>query len=211
MHTKRTAGLVAALTLTLGATLAACGNNDTDSSTSSQVSTTQHDHADVTFATDMIQHHAQALTMVDLMKGRPLDPAVQKLAGDIRAAQTPEIQTMTQWLTQWGEDVPQTMSGHANADNMNGMSGMGHGDQSMSGMDSVPGMMSAADMKKLQQASDTAFQKMWLEMMIKHHEGAVEMAKTEVQDGQYKPAVDLAKQIIASQSKEIDTMKGLLS
>ena len=204
MRTNRTAGLVAALALTLGGTLAACGDDNTDKPASAQVSTTQHDDADVTFATDMIPHHAQALSMVDLTQGRPLDPAVQKLAVGIRDAQAPEIETMVQWLTQWGKDIPQTSRDHAHAD-MHGMSGMGGSDETM------PGMMSAADMEELQRSSDADFQDMWLEMMIKHHQGAVEMAKTEIANGRYKPAVDLAKQIIASQSKEIATMRGMLS
>ena len=95
MHVKnrtRTRALGAlALTLALGAGLTACGNDTSDASGTAEVSTTEHNDADVTFATDMIQHHAQALSMVDLTLDRPLDPEVQALAEDIRAAQALEM------------------------------------------------------------------------------------------------------------------------
>ena len=204
-RTTRALG-AAALTLTLGAALSACGNDDGDSNTTdSQVSTTEHNDADVAFATDMMQHHAQALVMVDMTMSRDLDPEVQALADDIRAAQGPEIETFTDWLTDWDEEVPETMRDHGNAGH-----DMGDMGDSMEGMDDMPGMMSADDMAALEDASDAEFQTMWLEMMVKHHEGAVEMAQTEAEDGQYKPAVDLADNIVSSQTEEIETMKGLL-
>jgi len=144
--------------------------------------------------------------MVDLTRNRPLDPEVQQLAEQIRDAQAPEIETFTDWLTDWDEEIPETMRDHANAGH--DMDDMG---DSMEGMDSdMPGMMSADDMTALKDASDADFQTMWLEMMVEHHEGAVEMAQTETEDGQYKPAIDLADTIVSSQTEEIDTMKGLL-
>jgi uncharacterized protein (DUF305 family) len=196
-----------ALTLALGAGLTACGDDAGNSGRATEVSTTEHNDADVTFASDMITHHAQALSMVDLTLDRPLDPEVQALAEDIRAAQGPEIETMADWLTKWGEEVPETMRDHANAghdmdDMSDNMDDMSH--------DDMPGMMSADDMDALENASDAEFQDMWLEMMVEHHEGAVEMAETEQEDGQFKDAVDLAGQIIDAQKQEIDTMQGLL-
>lgn len=193
-----------ALGLTLAFTAAACGDDNSDD-TSAQVSTTEHNDADVAFATDMLQHHAQALSMVDLTQGRTLDPEVQQLAEDIREAQGPEIETFTDWLTDWDEGIPETMRDHANA---------GQGDDvgdSMDGMDSdMPGMMTADDMTALQDAPDADFQTMWLDMMVEHHTGAVDMAKTQTEDGEYKPAIDLATDIITSQTDEIDTMNELL-
>ncbi len=208
MHSHRTTRALAALTLGLALTVtaAACGS-DNNSDASSQVSTTGHNDADVAFATDMIQHHAQALSMVDLTVGRPLDPEVTKLAEAIREAQAPEIETMVDWLTEWDEKIPATMRDHTNAGH--DMNDMDMGDSMGGTDDGMPGMMSADDMTALQDAPDAAFQNMWLEMMVKHHEGAVEMAKAEQTDGQYKPAVDLAEGIISSQTEEIDTMSAL--
>lgn len=211
MHTNtktRTRALGAvALTLLLGAGVTACGDDTPDSASQTEVSTTEHNDADVAFASDMITHHAQALSMVDLTLDRDLDPEVQALAEDIRDAQGPEIETMADWLTQWGEDVPATMrdhvnSGHDMGDMSDTMDDMGH--------DDMPGMMTSEDMEALENASDAEFQDMWLEMMIEHHEGAIEMAETEQEDGQFNDAVDLAGQIIDAQQQEIDTMQGLL-
>ncbi len=202
MHLISRALGATALALTLALSAAACGNDDS-SSASPEVSATEHNDADVSFASDMLQHHAQALSMVDLTRGRPLDPEVEALAEQIRAAQAPEIETFTQWLTDWDEEVPETMRDHANADGDMG--------DSMAGMDSdMPGMMSAEDMTALADASDDEFQTMWLEMMVEHHRGALEMADVETTDGQYEAAVNLAVDIIESQTAEIETMEGLI-
>ena len=210
MRTTRTTRALGALTLTaaLALTAAACGNDDASTATSSEVSTTEHNDADVEFASNMLQHHAQALSMVDLTQGRTLDPEVQQLAEQIREAQAPEIETFNDWPTDWDEEIPETMRDHANAGH-----DMGDMSESMDDMDlgDMPGMMTSDDMGALEDASDAEFQTMWLEMMVKHHEGAVEMAKAEQGDGQYKAAVDLAGDIVESQSAEIETMEGLLS
>lgn len=193
-----------ALGLTLALTTTACGDTANDTgSTSSPVSTAEHNDQDVAFATDMLQHHAQALTMVDLTEGRTLDPEVQALADAIRAAQTPEIDAFTGWLTDWNEDVPKTTD--------DGGHDMGDMDDMGDSMDSdMPGMMSADDMTALENAPDADFQTMWLRMMIEHHTGALDMAKAQTADGQYNPAIDLASDIITSQTAEIDTMKTIL-
>lgn len=204
--TRRPAVLLGGLTLGLALTLTACGNDEPADDTAAQVSETDHNDADVAFATDMIQHHAQALSMVDLTVDRTLDPEVQQLADDVREAQGPEIETMSDWLQEWNEEIPETMRDHSNAGH--DMEGMG---DSMDGMDSdMPGMMSGADFDELENAPDSEFQTMWLEMMIAHHEGAVEMAQDQQESGQYKAAVDLAGTVVDTQTAEIEKMKSLL-
>ena len=91
------------------------------------MSTTEHNDTDVAFATDMIRHHAQALTMVEMTEGRDLDPTVEGLADDVRAAQAPEIEAMTGWLSQWGEDIPKTF--HDRSDSGQNMGGNDMGDR----------------------------------------------------------------------------------
>lgn len=190
--------LAATLALTLTAT--GCSNDAADSPP--KVSTTEHNAADVAFASDMIQHHAQALAMVDLAAQRPLRPEVQELTEAIRDAQGPEIETMSDWLTDWDEDVPETIRDHANA---------GHDMGDMEGTDGdMPGMMTADDLSELEAASDADFEAMWLEMMVEHHEGAVEMAEVEQSEGQFAGARDLADDIVDSQTAEIATMEDLL-
>ena len=209
----RTTRALAALALGLGLTLSACGDSDDD------MGATNHDasdlqtagngdtfnEADVEFASQMIPHHAQAIQMVVLTQGRPLDPPVATLADRIRAAQAPEVEQMVDWLTAWGEEVPETSMDHSNAGH--DMSEM----TPMEGMDDMPGMMTNEEMQALMDAPDAEFQDMWLEMMIRHHEGAVEMAQTEQEDGHYEAAVKLASKIETAQEVEIDEMRALLA
>ncbi|MFC3897652.1 DUF305 domain-containing protein [Lentzea rhizosphaerae] len=146
---------------------------------------------DVTFAQGMVPHHQQALDMAKLVPSRSTNAKVLDLAKRIEGGQDPEIQKMNAWLKAWGAPTS--------------MPGMDHG--SMPGMS---GMMSAEDMKMLEQSKGAAFDKMWLDMMIKHHEGAVAMAKTELQKGSNADAKKLAQDIIDAQQKEIAEMQDLL-
>jgi uncharacterized protein (DUF305 family) len=110
---------------------------------------------------------------------------------------------MSDCLTSWGKEVPETSIDHANA---------GHDTDDMPSMDGdVPGMMSAGDMEQLRNASDAEFQDMWLQMMIEHHQGAIEMARAEEVDGTYPDAISLARSIATSQAAEIDQIKQLLA
>jgi uncharacterized protein (DUF305 family) len=205
----RTPRALIALTVLAALLLAGCGG-DTDGGASDSPSS-DHNDADVAFAGDMIQHHAQALAMVDLTVGRDLDPEVELLAEAIRAAQAPEIEAMTDWLTEWGEPVPATVNDHVNADGDHGdhdTEDAGEGEDL--GMD-MPGMMSEDELAELEAAPDPEFQDLFLAMMIEHHEGAIEMADDQRSEGRYPPAVDLAEQIATTQAAEIETMQGLLS
>lgn len=139
----------------------------------------------------MIPHHRQAIEMADLAPSRAESAEVKKLAADIKKAQGPETKTLSGWLTSWGEEVPAE----------------GAMDHSMHG---GGGMMTAEEMQQLKDSSGKAFDTAFMEMMIKHHEGAVEMAKTEQADGAYAPAKEMAGQIITSQSAEIEQMNKLL-
>lgn len=208
MMTGRRFG-AAAMVLTLGLGLAACGDDSDSGSDPSAAQTASNgdvfNDADVQFATDMIEHHAQAIEMVTLTQGRTLDPQVEQLANEIRDAQSPEVEQMVDWLTAWDQEVPATSMDHANA---------GHDSDDMSGMDdnsNMPGMMSGDEMDALKNASDGEFQDMWLQMMTEHHKGAVEMAETEKTDGTNTDAISLANSIIETQQAEISTMEQLLS
>lgn len=149
-----------------------------------------HNTADVSFATDMIPHHTQAVQMADLALTQATSAEVKTLATQIKAAQDPEIQTMSGWLAGWGENVPS-------------------GSSSMGGMGSGTAMMSDADMTARGAARGAAFDRMWVSMMISHHTGALEMAKTELSSGQNPDAKALAQSITTSQTAEITTMRQL--
>ena len=205
MHTTRVtrAAAAAALALTLALTAACGGEEPAGDASEASAPESRHNQADVGFAQDMLVHHAQALDMVELTEGRPLEPDVRRLASDIEAAQAPEIETFTDWLEMWDERVP-----HAGMDGMDGMQGT----EDMEGSDHyMPGMMTSGQMDRLTEVSDEEFQSAWLELMIEHHEGAVEMAETQVERGEYAPAIELAEQIAASQTSEIEEMRRMLA
>jgi uncharacterized protein (DUF305 family) len=183
-----------ATALIAGLVLAGCGGDgDTAGTGQTPSATTEQsfNDADIEFTQGVIPHHRQAIEMAQLAAERAASPDVQQLAADIEAAQDPEIETMTGWLESWGEDVP---------DDMSGMDGMP--------MDDMAGMMSAQEMAQLEAASGTAFDRMFLTTMIEHHEGAIEMARTEQTDGEY--AVELAEMIESNQTAQIDTMRVML-
>ncbi len=195
------------LVLASAVLLAACGGSDDGGAVgagdgTSTTGATDHNAADVSFAQGMIPHHQQAIEMADLAAERASSAQVKDLAERIRSAQQPEIDTLAEWLDAWGEKTG-SMDGMDDMQGMEGMEGM-EGDSGM-------GMMDDASMQKLEAASGTEFDSMFLTDMIEHHKGAIEMAKTEIQDGAYQPAKDMAQGIVDSQSKEITEMEGLLS
>lgn len=148
--------------------------------------------ADTMFAQMMIPHHAQAVEMSDIMlKKEGIPTAVTDLATKIEAAQGPEIEKMTGWLESWGQPTEMPTGAHSSH--------------------SMSGMMGEEDMAKLEAAQGTEAAKLFLTQMIAHHEGAVEMAKTETTDGKNADAVQLSKDIVSSQEAEIQEMKDLLA
>lgn len=154
--------------------------------TSSTDATGEFNAADSMFTVMMIPHHEQAVEMSDLLLGKTrVDQEVLQLAQQIKDAQAPEIELMQSWLDAWG--IP-------SAGEMN------HGD----------GMMSAGDMAALEAAEGAEASRLFLEQMIVHHQGAIEMAETELTNGINPDVLDLAEAIIDAQTAEIATMQELL-
>ena len=151
--------------------------------------------ADVAFAQQMIDHHRGAVDMAETATKRARSPQVRALGEQIKAAQAPEIAIMTGWLETWGEDVPADSGDSAHG---------GHGA-------SAPGMLTAEQMAQLERAQGAAFDRLFLDRMIEHHRGAVEMAREEQAEGAYPAAVALARTIEADQTAEIERMRQLLS
>ncbi|QFU89683.1 DUF305 domain-containing protein [Amycolatopsis sp. YIM 10] len=205
------AGIAMAAT---GALLAGCGGNDDMSDMGHTTSSAAppaaaptgqqaaHNQQDITFAEEMIQHHTQALDMAELVPSRSSDPKVLDLATRIEKAQDPEIERMQEWLTAWGAAAPATPSSSSD--------GAGHGSMPHGSGTPMPGMMTEDEMKQLEQAKGAEFDRLWLELMIKHHQGAVEMARTELGTGANADAKALAQQIIDAQQAEISEMDNLL-
>ena len=199
---------VPTLAFALVATLAACGSDDSPSADTAATETAAAaeapsttpagnaalNDADVEFAQGMIAHHEQAVEMAEIAldPNRQAGAEVTDLATRIQAAQEPEIEQMTAWLTAAGESITMDMS-------------EGHD------MSSMEGMMTAEQMDALAVATGAEFDTMWLEMMIAHHEGAISQSQTVKANGSNPDVLALADQIIAAQQGEIAEMQALLA
>lgn len=186
----------AALALSAALVLAGCSTGTEDDSMpgmdhgSSEQAADVND-ADVEFASMMIIHHEQAIEMSDIVLAKDgVDPEVMALAEAIKAAQGPEMEQLQGWLDDWGVDPDE---------------------HEMDGMDHGEGMMSEEDLAALEAAGGAEAARLFLEQMIVHHEGAVEMAQTQVDEGSNPDAVELARTIIDAQTAEIQEMDGLLA
>jgi uncharacterized protein (DUF305 family) len=138
----------------------------------------------------MIPHHEQAIDMSDMvLSEKGISAEVTALAKQIKAAQQPEIDLMNTWLESWGRmKMPET-SHHSSAN----------------------GTMTEEQMRELDEATGAEAQRLFLEGMIRHHQGAIKMAQAELASGENPDAIALAKNIAESQQKEVDTMTELLN
>ncbi|GAA1047816.1 DUF305 domain-containing protein [Rothia amarae] len=170
-----------------------------------------HNDADIMFAQMMIPHHQQAVEMSEMLLAKEGIPAqVVEFAQGVIDAQGPEIDRMNAMLEAWGQR-PVTDSGGMDHGEMGGMDhgemgGMDHGE-----MGGMSGMMSQEDMTALEEAQGTEAARLYLEQMTAHHEGAVDMARDEVADGQNPHAITLAEQVINDQEVEIAQMQQMLT
>lgn len=146
--------------------------------------------ADVAFLTGMEPHHEQAVEMSDMVLAANPPAPVADLARQVEAAQQPEIEQIGQMLTDLGQPT----------DGAGGHGAGGHG-----------GMMSSVDMAQLMNATGTDAARLYLDGLIEHHKGAIAAAETELADGEYAPARELATSIAQDQAAEITKMEALLA
>lgn len=187
----RAAALGAALSLSF---LAACGQPDNSAPPAPPAqSAPAHNDVDVMFAQGMVPHHQQALEMSRMAVQHAESQQVKDLATRIEAAQGPEIDELNGWLREWGAQQSEH-GGHG-----------GHGGHA------TGGMMSSDEMAGLDRAKGSEFDQKFLMLMIKHHEGAVTMARTEVEKGRFPDTQQMAREIMISQQSEIDSMRTMLT
>ena len=164
---------------------------------------------DVSFMTNMIPHHTQAVELANLVEGRTNTPDLVEIAGRIKASQADEIEFMRNWLKERGQSAPGATGGHgAHA----GHGGAGHvmTEEMMLRM----GMASQDQLAQLAAAKSTAFDKLFYELMIRHHEGAVTMVEDlhDLPGSAYDPVLfEFTNDIVSDQTKEIERMNGLLT
>jgi len=190
------AALVAALTLASCATTEVASVSEPAASapaTEPDADATQFNEADIMFAQMMIPHHQQAVEMSDTLLAKTgISAETVALAEEIKAAQEPEIAQLNGLLVAWGFDEMTA-------------------DDDMAGMDHSSGMMTDDDMAALDDATGPDAERLYLEQMIEHHEGAIDMASPQIIDGSNADAVALAESIASAQQEEISEMKKLLA
>lgn len=185
---------VMGVAVALSLAVAACGSDGVDTG---EAASEGFNQADAEFAQGMIPHHEQAVEMAELAEENAESAEVQELADEIEAAQGPEIEQMTGFLEEWGAPLPEEGMGNGQ------MEGMDHG--------GMAGMMTEGEMAELEAAMGAEFDRLFLEMMVRHHEGAVEMAEVELAEGEDAEAQALAEEIIETQEAEIAEMEDLLA
>ncbi len=167
---------------------------------------------DVAFMQHMIVHHGQAVEMVELLRTRGANPAVRRLGQRIALSQEAEMALMRDWLTDRGQplEMPGMGAGHA------GMDHSAHAGHAMPPSDTpiMAGMLSPAQMQALAAATGPAFDRLFLEGMIRHHQGALDMVDALMaQPGAAEDTMlsDFTTSVVGDQSAEILRMQSLLS
>lgn len=158
------------------------------------------DSAEAGFARDMQQHHAQAVQMSFIVRDRTDDAATRLLAYDIATTQQQQIGQMYAWLTGWDDSQARTAPA---------MAWMGHDMTGMTGA-TMPGMATSAQLAKLQTLSGKAAEVLYLQLMIAHHRGGVQMAQAILGITRQPEVVTLANAMVNSQQSEIDLMESML-
>lgn len=162
--------------------------------------------ADAGFLRDMSSHHAQAVDMSMVILDKTDDPQVHTIATDMTRTQQAQIGIMQGWLMEWelpsrGMEEPMTwMAG----------SGHDHGGGEGEAPDRMPGLATDEELEELDDAEGEDAEIIFLELMIDHHIGGIEMAEAEVELGGEDLVVDLAQGMINAQQSEVDLMEGML-
>ncbi|WP_299537291.1 DUF305 domain-containing protein [uncultured Streptomyces sp.] len=144
--------------------------------------------ADYRYVQMMIKHHEQALVMTGLVPDRASSASVKSLAGRISAGQQPEIAAMQGW--QKNHDADRHVVEHDHA--------------------AMPGMATAAQLDALRAARGKEFDRLFLTLMIAHHQGAVTMATEALSEGNNVLVEEMATDVAAQQTVEADRMRALL-
>jgi uncharacterized protein (DUF305 family) len=166
------------------------------------------DSVDAGFARDMSRHHMQGVEMANVARERSQDGEVRQLAFDISSTQTNQVGRMQGWLSLWGLPLTSgevmTWMGHG------AMAGMDHSSMADSDGAVMPGMATEAELTDLRSLSGTAFDVRFLQLMIRHHQGGLEMAQYGQQHAGEPAVRGLAESIAETQTAETTTMEDML-
>jgi uncharacterized protein (DUF305 family) len=160
----------------------------------------------------MQTHHNQAVEMALIIRDQSDDPAIRSLAYDIATSQGQQSGQMYAWLNLWG--LPQASAQPEMTwmlqPTLDGSDGHGHDASAMVPGEPMPGMATADDLDRLARLTDVEAETLFLQLMIAHHQGGVEMAEAALARTTNPLVVALSKAIVFAQSGEIEYMQGLL-
>lgn len=201
--------LTAVFVFTLALLVAACGDAEDQAGPTEgppeteapEESQAPYNDADVAFLTGMIPHHEQAVAMAEMVPEHTDRPELVALAEDIIAMQQAEITQMQTML-----DEANATDGHGGGHDEKADTEESAETDGMDGMDGMQGMMSEEQMAELRGVRDQEFDLLFIDMMIEHHQGAVDSSEQVIQEGENPDVRALAEEIIAAQQEEIDQM-----
>lgn len=166
------------------------------------------DSVDVGFAQDMTVHHQQATEMAAWERDHTTDPDLSQLSYDIESTQTAQIGRMQGWLELWGASGQRVRREYMTWMSSGAMHGVAM--SPTGGVATMPGMASAADLKNLRAATGKQLDVLFLQLMLRHHEGGASMLGYAAQNATQPQVRNLAAQMLSSQTAEADYMKQLL-
>ncbi|OLF08072.1 hypothetical protein BLA60_24710 [Actinophytocola xinjiangensis] len=172
------------------------------------------DSVDVGFAQDMRVHHLQAVTMAGIERDRTDDGELRRLAFDIESTQLAQASEMAGWLTVWGrQSLPDPGAGH-----MEWMSQGGThehtdalGQTTTGAVDRMPGMATSQELDQLRAATGRELDVLFLQLMLRHHQGGLQMAEYGAQHASAGYVRNLAKKIVSSQVSEVNLLTDMLT
>jgi uncharacterized protein (DUF305 family) len=169
------------------------------------------DSVDVGFAQDMTVHHQQAVEMAAWERDHTTDPALFQLASDIEATQTSQIGRMQGWLELWGAGALPVGGHMAWMTGPEGHAHMGGTAMPTGGVATMPGMASTEELAAMRAATGHQLDVMFLQLMLRHHEGGATMLQYGAQHASLPQVRNLAAQMLSSQTTEAGYLRQLLA
>jgi uncharacterized protein (DUF305 family) len=169
---------------------------------------------DVGFAQDMRVHHLQAVTMAGLERDRTTDPVLRGIAFDIESTQLTQLSEMAGWLTVWGQpDLPAPGAAHMGWMSEGGkhQHSNGAGGTTTGPVQRMPGMATTDEVNQLRKLSGKDLDVLFLQLMLRHHQGGLEMAQYAAEHASVPYVRNLAQKVVSSQDNEIKLMTQYLS
>jgi uncharacterized protein (DUF305 family) len=169
---------------------------------------------DVGFAQDMRVHHLQAVTMAGLERDRTTDPVLRGIAFDIESTQLTQLSEMAGWLTVWGQpDLTAPGAKHMGWMSEGGRHehSDGAGGRTTGPVDRMPGMATTAEINELRKLTGKELDVRFLQLMLRHHEGGLEMAQYAAEHASEGYVRNLAQKVVSSQDNEIRLMTQYLA